>query len=236
MVNIAVIDDEIIILNYIHKKINIVMNDLNIECQIYNFSDSYYALKEIEKQKFDIVFLDIDMPDVSGIEIAKQIRKSNSDSEIIFVTNKDELVYDVIKYAPFRFIRKSKFDIEIYEAIQSYIEKLNSKNFLYTFSTSNGKKITDLRNVKYVEASSHKLHVHEINSKFIANGNLNEIEEFLHICGFIKIHQSFIVNYRFIDLIKYKEVILDDATRLPISRGRYEKIKIDYMQLSREKW
>lgn len=140
MIRIAIVDDEQIILNSIHKKIQDILNELNIEFEIQDFTSGKTALKEITEKVFDIIFLDIDMPDVSGMTIAKKIRIQEENLEIVFITNKDELVYDAIKVVPFRFIRKSRFDEEIQEALHEFIAKSNSRKSFYTFLTSNGEK------------------------------------------------------------------------------------------------
>ena len=133
MIRIAIVDDEQIILNSIHKKIQDILNELNIEFEIQDFTSGKTALKEITEKVFDIIFLDIDMPDVSGMTIAKKIRIQEENLEIVFITNKDELVYDAIKVVPFRFIRKSRFDEEIQEALHEFIAKSNSRKSFYTF-------------------------------------------------------------------------------------------------------
>lgn len=236
MIRIAVVDDELIILNSIHKKIEKILYDINVEFEIQDYTSGKIALKEITEKGVDIIFLDIDMPEVSGMDIAKKIRMQVEKLEIVFITNKDELVYDAIKFTPFRFIRKSRFDEEIQEALYKFIDKLNKNKSLYTFSTSNGKKAVQPVQIRYVEVSSHKLSVHLLNESFIASGNLKDIEELFYTYGFIKIHQSFLVNFRFINYIKRNEVILDNGTVLPLSRSRYEKTKFEYMRLSREDW
>ncbi len=236
MIKIAVVDDEQIILNSIHKKIEKILYDLNTEFEMQDFTNGKTALKEITEKGFDIIFLDIDMPDVSGMTIAKKIRMQEENIEIVFITNKDELVYDAIKVFPFRFIRKSRFDEEIQEALKEFITKLNNRKTVYVFSTSNGEKTVQPVRVRYIEVSSHKLSIHLLNESFVANGNLKDIEELFYTYGFIKIHQSFLVNFRFINYIKRDEVILDNGTTLPLSRSRYEKTKFEYMRLSREDW
>lgn len=236
MIRIAVVDDEKIILNSIHKKIEKILYDLNAEFEIQDFTNGKTALKEITEKGFDVVFLDIDMPDVSGMTVARNIRMQEENIEIVFITNKDELVYEAIKVLPFRFIRKSRFDEEIPEALEEFITKLNNRKTVYVFSTSNGEKTVQPVRIRYIEVSSHKLSIYLPNESFITNGNLKDIEELFYNYGFIKIHQSFLVNFRFINYIKHNEVILDNGITLPLSRGRYEKTKFEYMRLSREDW
>lgn len=234
MIRIAIVDDEKIILRSIHKKIENLFCEAGAKFEIYDYTDAVVALKEIEKSSFDILFLDIDMPQISGMEIAKKLRVHEENIDIVFITNKEELVYDAIKFTPFRFIRKYRFENEIEEAVNEFINKFGKNNYMYMFSTPQGKKGVLVTQIKYIEVMSHKLNVHGINESFIANGNLKDIEDMFYDYGFFRIHQSYLVNYRFINLIKHKEVILDNGTILPISRGKYEKIKFDYMRFSRE--
>lgn len=236
MIRIAIVDDEQIILNSIRKKIEKILYDLNAEYEIQDFTSGKTALKEITEKGFDIVFLDIDMPDVSGMTIAKKIRMQEENVEIVFITNKDELVYDAIKVLPFRFIRKSRFDEEIQEALHKFVAKLNNIKPIHIFSTSNGEKAVQPVRIRYIEVSSHKLSIHLLNESFITSGNLKDIEEQFYTYGFIKIHQSYLANFRFINYIKRNEVILDNGIVLPLSRSRYEKTKFEYMRLSREDW
>lgn len=234
MIRIAIVDDEKIILRSIHKKIETLFCEAEAKFEIYDYTDAVAALKEIEKSSFDILFLDIDMPQISGMEIAKKIRVHQENIDIVFITNKEELVYDAIKFTPFRFIRKYRFENEIEEAVSEFINKFGKNNYMYMFSTPQGKKGVLVTQIKYIEVMSHKLNVHGINESFIANGNLKDIEDMFYDYGFFRIHQGYLVNYRFINLIKHKEVVLDNRTILPISRGKYEKIKFDYMRFSRE--
>ena len=233
MIKVAIIDDEMLMVDFIHKNVSEILNELKVQYEIADFTDSAEALNNVLNSKFDIVFLDIDMPEISGSDIAKQICIQEKNTAIVFVSNKDELVYDVIKYAPFRFIRKSRFKDEIHEAIFKYIDRINNNKSIYMFSTPNGKIAVNLTKVRYVEVSSHKLYIYEINNTIVTNGNLKDIEETFFKFGFIKTHQSYLVNYRFINLIKRNEVILDDGTSLPLSRSKYENTKIEYMHLSR---
>lgn len=236
MIRIAIVDDEEIFLNSINFKIKELMQKNEKETEIYIFTDGKSMLEQNEKTAFDIIFLDIDMPEITGIDISRQIRDKHSDIEIIFVSSKEEMVYESIKYTPFRFIRKNRFENEIQEAIETYLKKRKRNAFSYIFSTENGKKPVAIIDIMYIEVKSHKLYVYFEDSKsnFTANGNMKDIENILSQYGFIRIHQGFLVNYRFINLIRQKEVYLDNGTRLPLSRGKYEKTKLELMRMSRE--
>ena len=174
------------------------------------------------------------MPQITGIDIAKKLRIKLESTEIIFVTNKDEMVYDIIQYTPFRFIRKSRLEIEIEEALETYLKKKNHQNAIYFFSTEQGKKPVNIVTIVYIEVKSHKLTIYEQDKVFSANGNLNTIEKEISQYGFIRIHKSYLVNFRYINLICQKEVTLDNGNTLPLSRRKFESTKKELMRFSRE--
>ncbi len=234
MIKIAIVDDEQGILDSIHEKLENVLSGLKVDFVIKKFINSKTAMKTIKENNFDVVLLDIDMPEINGMELAEKLRAQMENLEIIFITNKESMVYDAIKFVPFRFIRKAKFNDEIEEALSNLIEKLEINKSIFTFSTLNGKKSIPAVKIWYIEVTSHKLNIYLENEPFIANGNLKDIEELFHSYGFIKIHQSYIANYRYINMIKRKEVMLDNGKLLPLSRSRYEQVKLEYMRFLRK--
>ena len=123
MIRIAVVDDEKIILDSISEKVSDIFNEYKVEFEKYNFTDGKSLIKSYFQKRFDLIFLDIDMPNITGIDIAEKLRSYDDSVEIIFVTNKEKMVYQTLKYAPFRFIRKSEFHIEIDEAIDNFLKK-----------------------------------------------------------------------------------------------------------------
>lgn len=234
MIEIAIVDDEEIFVKLIQKKVLEVLGHLHVESKIFTFTDSVEMLHESTRHHFNLLFLDIDMPNITGLDIARKLRMKNIETEVIFVTNKDELVYDTFKYGPFRFIRKSRFDSEMEEAIQNFVKKVNHQKISIFLSTENGKKPVKVLDILYIEVQSHKLTVHMSNSIISANGNLNDIESEIMSYGFIRIHKSYLVNYRAISFIHQKEIILDDGTSLPLSRRKFEYTQNEMMRFSRE--
>ncbi len=234
MLHIAVCDDDKIILDSIGDTIANTMKEYETDFTIMKFVDGKSLIKSYSEQRFDIIFLDIDMPDVTGIDIAKKLRNYSNEVEIIFVTNKDEMVYETIKYSPFRFIRKSRFESEINEAIENYLEKQSKHNYSVFFATEDGKKAVAVNDIVYIEVKSHKLTVHTTLHVVEANGNLKNVESEISEYGFIRIHQSYLVNFRFIDVVRQKSVVLDNEEILPLGRGRYEDVKMSLMRFSRE--
>ena len=176
MLEITILDEEEIFVKLIQKKVLEVLWHLHVESKIYTFTDSVEMLHETTRHHFNLLFLDIDMPNIIGLDIARKLRMKNIETEVIFVTNKDELVYDTFQYGPFRFIQKSRFDSEIEEALQNFVKKLNHEKVSIFLSTKNGKKPVKVLDIMYIEVQSHKLSVYTSDSMISANGNLEHVD------------------------------------------------------------
>ena len=125
MIRIAVVDDDKIILNQIKELIEEKIND---EIVIDLYSDSIDFYNNNSKWSYDIIFLDIDMPKMTGFEIAETIDLLKSQTEIVFTSNLEHLVYDSLKFRPFRFVRKSMLSDDVLSALDAFIVKQKKKS------------------------------------------------------------------------------------------------------------
>ena len=127
---IAIVDDESMYLEEIEKRITDVCNQYNIEHKIECYKSPVLIVDEDDFSAFDIVLLDIDMPGINGIELAKQInrtRRSETLPYIIFVSAMDNLVFDALKQFPYSFVRKTHLE-ELDKCILNIYKKLNVSN------------------------------------------------------------------------------------------------------------
>ena len=106
-INVAVCDDETEVLDTIKNYLISYQIQYDIECATHTFSNGSDFLESLDKIKFNIVFLDIEMPEMDGLEIAKHIReKSADDVYIIFVTSYPSYMHDSFQVQPFQYIVK----------------------------------------------------------------------------------------------------------------------------------
>ena len=107
MINIAVVDDEPLFIDTLINKIADCCSSLKIKYFVDKYSNGYDILENYKS--YHLIFLDIEMPSMDGIETAKTINESKGDSEIpffVFITSHDEFVFDALKSFPYSFIRK----------------------------------------------------------------------------------------------------------------------------------
>ena len=109
--NIIICDDELAFANILKEKIEEICMGEKINIKVETSGTTLLKNKDLDK--LDAVFLDIEMPGMDGIKVADKIRKFNQYVHIVFVSNREELVYQSLVYRPFRFIRKSKMNIEL---------------------------------------------------------------------------------------------------------------------------
>lgn len=95
-INIAICDDEQKSLDTIEEKLYKASEKLNIKIETYIYNDGNKVLDLIynEKEDFDILFLDIDMPNISGLEVARKLREKKTDVILIFISAHEQYVFD----------------------------------------------------------------------------------------------------------------------------------------------
>lgn len=225
IVQVAVCDDEMIFLEYFVGQISTQFMKENMEVYIKSYTDGTKLLKENGEIPFDVLFLDIEMPNINGIEVAQTIRAVNPFINIIFVTNRDDLVFQSIHYKPFRFLRKSRLEEELSEAIQAVTKKIRSENQYYTIRFNNSFKQIRITDIYYVESYKHDIFIHTKDEKHRIRNKMENMEKELEVFGFIRVHSGFLVNYRYIHSIDKTKIVLANKEMIPVSRHRLENVK-----------
>lgn len=195
--------------------------------EVCNPGSSAEILAIAQKHLVDAIFLDIDMPHISGDVVAKELEAQYPLISIIFYTNRDELVYDMIRYKPFRFIRKQCSD-EIGDALLMLSRKMmETGHILIKIGKWEAEKVA-VGEIKYVKIFRHQV-IYVINSEEInTRGSMAKCYKELEEYGFIRVHVGYLVNIRYISLIEKQEVVLKDGTRIPIGGSYKEQMMRNY--------
>lgn len=235
MLKIAICDDEPIYLEKLQHCIQAFFTEKRVVYVVDLYDNSSNLIKRLDKESPDILFLDIDMPGVSGIEIANRLRKYNTDVILIFCTNIDSFVFQTIQYAPFRFIRKSKLETELPEVLDALQKKMAKESVFLTVVQNYMEYSIKVTDVMYFESFRHCIEIHYQDQVLKTNIPLDSLENEYGSLGFIRIHKSYLVNYRFIyDLdFQKKTAVLDNGSRLLMSRRRMDLVKKLYMNFTR---
>jgi DNA-binding LytR/AlgR family response regulator len=228
---IAICDDSKSILEYMSEKIKGIFFQQKYNVSIKNFDNSKELVKCLNHEFFDVIFLDVDMPNFSGFDVAKKMQASAAVSTIIFVSNLEESVYESLQFRPFRFIRKSHFKEEITSVIEALLKALAYPSEYVILSLSNEQIRLYPHKIKYIECNDKTLKIVSNLEIIKLRYRLRDIETLLKEYGFIRIHKGYLVNSKYIyRIIKSGEIILESGEKLPISKRRVKEV---YEELGR---
>lgn len=232
MIQVGICDDELSILKNIETLSHNCFSKNQIFATIQCFHHSIDLLYEIQDgMHFDLLLLDIEMPEISGMELASKIKQLLPEVLIIFITSHLEYALDAYELSIFRYIPKMNMEEKLYHALcdatayiqvqmtksyiiqnQNRLERIPYKNLLYiTHEGKNALLITNLNTTKQIS--------------FKVRKTLQEIYTELDHQEFLFIDRGCIVNLSHIISIKNNECILKDGTRLVISQSRMQALK-----------
>jgi len=224
---IAVCDDETKIL----EDIKGIILKLYPGDDVNHFSSGEEFLESGEKP--DVLLLDIDMPGMSGMDVASSLADEETDTLIVFVTAHDELVYDSFKYHPFAFVRKTYLQDELSGVLKDCRLKIDKKNKHYVFKTGSETVSLSLDEILYFESLANYLTIKTKTLEYKTRSTISGVEIELGKNDFLRIHKGFLVNLEHVKTVKTDELLLDNDETLPIGKSYSEearKVILKYMR------
>ncbi len=232
MLTIAICDDEKKICDYIESRTTEFLAKNDLEAEVSVFYDGSELLKKCENntQHFDIIFLDIKMKTLNGVECAKLLRDIGVNSLIVFITSSAEYVFSGYEVKAFRYILKTDL-VNAFSRVFSEclleLKKLDTSFF--TVKTSSSVKNIPLSDILYFESNKRLLNIHTKNEVVSFYEKLDNVENELKEKDFIRIHQSFLVNAQKIKSVSKDSVLLSNDFSLPVSKSKATKVKEAYL-------
>lgn len=229
-VKVVLCDDDAEFLNIFRGEIIEAFKKLNLKAELTTFNSAEY-IPDGMFASCDMVFLDIDFEgeDYNGIDIARRLRGVNKKAIIFFVTN-------FIDYAPagyevqaFRYILKRDRNDVLERYIMQAIAQMADERELLNISDGDKSLEFPLDDISYMEVLNHEVIIHRKEGRHSLFASLSSLEEQLEKCGFLRIHNSYLVNMRYIQKYRSRECILTDGTSLPASERNYSAQKQKYL-------
>ena len=230
---IAICDDEKEYLLFIKEYIMKILLDVKEDI----FIDTYISGKELLKRfnEYQILILDINMPEISGFELSKKIRETNEEIKIIFLTAIMQYVFESLKVTPFRYILKNRIHEDLPEAVLKAYEKITLKSSqFYVFSYKSQTYSLPVSEILYFEFANRLIHVHTNEKVYKFYGILNELEAQLQYYDFIRNHSGYLVNLKNVSSISVTELILKNGQKIPVSNNRYRLLKKRFFEFIRQ--
>lgn len=227
MLEIAVCDDESFYREKIQRLLEEYLAGRSLEYRIQLFLSGEEFLKHCENRvKYDIVFMDINMEKVDGIQAAMQMRAFHSDTYLVLVTAFINYALEGYKVNAVRYIMKDTLDTAMTECMDAVMEKMKIAQVSFSFMEGERKLYTD--NILYVESRKHKsvfFYMEAEIVKYQIYEKLDWVEEKLSGFHFLRIHKSYLVNMKHIRKINNYTAFLDTGEELPVPRPRFRAAK-----------
>ncbi|MDE6365895.1 MAG: LytTR family DNA-binding domain-containing protein [Lachnospiraceae bacterium] len=231
MLQIAVCDDEQFYREKILSLVRQYLDHQNIEYtfQLYGSGEQFLAQYE-NNVKYDIVFMDISMNGLNGIQTASQMCSFHNTTYLVFVTAFIDYALEGYKVNAVRYIMKDTLNTAIPECLDAILQKMKLAKVIFSFMDGERTLYTD--NILYIESQRHKAFFHYMQAgieTFQLYEKLDNIEKLLSEHGFLRIHKSYLVNMKHIRKICSYSAILDTGEELPIPRLRFQTVKEQFI-------
>ena len=208
---IAICDDESVHI----EKIRTILSDYETD----NYLSPTALLDAVSAGvRYDVLFLDIMMPRIDGISLARELREFDEDMLIVFITSKIEYMQTGYEVRAFRYLLKDQIDEGLPKIWNDIIKELLDRQDAY-FSYEFERKTYRLpiRDILYFESNLRRIVVHtKASENATLYGKLDDLS--VKYSSFIRVHKSYLINRRYIRMISAGTVVLSNGEVLPVSR------------------
>lgn len=223
---IAICDDNNECINTIQNHIE-KLNIPKIECDTFHDGESLVLFCKENKESYDVIFLDMEMKQLNGIETANHIRETDENVIIIFVTAHSKYMKESFKCQPFRYLEKPLDFYEFKSVFDDIFKKLSKRRKVFSFTENKSKVRLYCDDIIYCESRGHWIWIYTKEKAYKIFKSISELYEELDKEMLFRVHKSYIVNFRYIRTIKENNIELYNCdTLVPVSRS-YKKATIE---------
>lgn len=219
MLKIAVCDDEPFMCEMLKEKIGEYLREGSKEFKIFCYPNGESLPVS---GGFDIVFLDVQMPGISGMELAKRLRENGNSCAVIFVTVLKEPVFDAFEVDAVDYLCKPVDSVRLKRALERAIRRTEEqKGKTLLIQTMNRRQSVKLDSILYCEVFNRKILLHTQQGVIEYYSRLSDVANQLD-SRFAKCHRSYLVNLDYLSECSKGQIILTNGERIPVSKARWQ--------------
>lgn len=231
---VAICDDDInhcaileqYLLNLSKKYMNLI-----IDIDVYQSGEELLKMIEIEKTRPQILFLDMEMEKLNGIETARELRKQDRHMLIIYVTSYDKYTMDSFEVSPFRYLLKPVDSDKIEQVFSAAVDDILNHQAILFLKYGHEQVQIPCEEIIFIESENGRMIrviTKEEQSQNLFYAKIKEVEKQLNPLVFVKVNQGTIINLNFVHIISSDQVCMTTGEIIPISRGRKKAVKEVY--------
>lgn len=219
---IAVCDDEELFRIEFKSVLDKVL--INAEYNIDTFSGGSSLYEAFLKNPFDLVFLDIEMPGIDGITLAKRLRAVSENVQIVFLTSHIEYALEGYEVNALRYLVKP-VDMNKLSEVLKYIQDKKNNSRQIMIKQEGEDIVIDISDIIYMESMDKNVRIVTSKSEYITRYNISDYEEELKNSGFLRIHRGYLISLSKVKKIVKNDVVMDGDISLPVSRSNIKALK-----------
>ena len=239
MITCAMCDDDLPFAEQLRELVISYAKEQHIDVQAETFASAEELFSEIEQGAgFEILFLDIEMGKMNGIELGKKLRDLSYQTLLIYVSGYDQYMRQLFETEPFRFLSKPLKRAELFSVLDKAFERIgrfHREHFTIRF----GKNVINLlcRDIVYLESNKRKVIVHTVRGEYEYYQKLDDAQKEIDKISndFVRIHKAYLVNMEHVEAFQYEKLALRDGTILSISEVHRANVRSrfwDYLKVS----
>ena len=220
---IAICDDSQADRNYIQDLVLNWISKRGIDASISPFSSAENFLFEYHEEKdFDILLLDIEMGQMDGVSLAKQIRQSNETLQIVFITGYSDYIAEGYEVAALHYLMKPVKKGKLSEVLDRAFDKLSKNEKVLNLELSGEMVRVPIYQIRYLDVQANYVTIHA-KEDYTIKKTLSQMSTELDD-RFYKVGRSAVVNLTYISRVTKTDISLKDGSLIPLPRGAYEGV------------
>ncbi len=224
MIHLGICDDEIMEREYLKTLVQSWGKKQGIFLSVSTFeSGESFLFNYEDNKKIDIILLDIQMKEIDGVSLAKKIRETNSQVQIVFITGLSDFMAEGYEVSALHYLIKPVKEEKLFEVLDKAVERLGTAEKSIVLKVDRENMRVVLKDIRFIESADHYIYVNTIDNAYKVKMSLSQIEDMLDET-FIRCQRSFVVGLRHIKKTTKSVVVLNDDREIPISRGMYKSI------------
>ena len=229
---IGICDDEPMILTETQKILTSYTNTTT-DSTIFGFSSSTDLLAFAKKKHLDLVFMDIELKETTGIEAAKQLSFIQPDCQIVYLTNYIDYATDVYETEHCYYLLKNQLEKRLPDVMKKVEARLDILHEHLMIDSKSRKYIIPAREICYIESNKHLTLIHTTTELIETAEKLDDIASQLNGISFVRCHKSYLISLNHIRTYERQKFTLKQDIEIPISRRYIKSAKESFLQWSR---
>ena len=219
MIRIAIVEDETHYKEQLIEYLGKFEQDRGEKIEIETYSDGD-GIVENYKAQFDIILMDVQMKFMDGMSAAEEIRKSDSEVVIIFITNMPQFAIKGYAVDALDYVLKPISYFQFSERLSRAMDRMKKReNHYITIEVKEGIKRLNISDIYYVENQGHHLIFSTREEEFIATGTMKDLEKRLSSFNFFRGHRGYLINLEHVEGLEGNDAVVK-GKELPLSRSK----------------